>query len=423
MIKCFKILIIAFAIHCSLSVNAQWDIVFYDTINNASFQDIQFINTNTGYAVANIIDGKGYLIKTLNGGTTWDTAWFPYKINSVYFINENVGYICGWHSYVYKTINGGDSWSLCDTTHFDNEFLNFDVLWFRDENYGVVAKLNSVYITTNGGSTFYKDTVLFGTTNQIISNTDGIWSRTSKIIKYSEYYDSLFIVTDTLCCDYGINGMNFIDKHNGYAVGMGWYGSQVFNYGVIIKTIDGGYNWVKKDIPEVYILYDVDFLNENIGYAVGQGYEIQHRFLKTEDNGETWGYQNAEFLPSTYLVKKIDCLNDTICYAAGYMSVYKTTNGGGPLISMDAAQIELNKKQINIYPNPAQTTLIISFPESYAIRNATTYKIVDKLGREVKSGKMETSSFSLSVEDLPVGLYVIIVQGDSFIEQKKFVKE
>jgi hypothetical protein len=36
---------------------------------------------------------------------------------------------------------------------------------------------------------------------------------------------------------------------------------------------------------------------------------------------------------------------------------------------------------------------------------------------------MKTTTSSLFAEDLPEGLYIIIVQGDNFIEQSKFVKE
>lgn len=408
----------------SNSVNAQWQSVFYDTINKPIFHDIQFLNNDTGFVVAQVTNSSdGYLLRTNNGGISWDTTWFPYKLNSVFFLNDSLGYSCGFHSYVYKTINGGDSWNLCDTSHFSNSFHNFNVLWFKDNDTGVVAYLNNVYFTFDGGLTFTKDSLIVKNTDQMFSNDYGIWSRIANVILHSNSIEVPFNSIDSIQpCNCSIEDIFFLNNQVGFSTGIGWYGSPNFNYGVIASTLNAGQNWSFSEFSNVYMFLDLFFIN-NVGYAVGQGYESKYRFWKTEDAGQTWWHQNSDSLPYTNIVSKVTCLNDNLCYAVGWNCIYKTTNGGGPLISMDASQMELNKKQINIFPNPVQTTLTISFPESFATKNATIYKIVDKLGREVKNGKIETTSCSVSVEELPTGLYVIVVQGDDFVEQMKFVKE
>ncbi len=75
---------------------------------------VQFVNPNTGHAVG----AGGTIIKTTNAGINWvtqspDTSGVFY---SVFFVNENTGYIGG-QNYVQtkgkilKTINGGMNWN------------------------------------------------------------------------------------------------------------------------------------------------------------------------------------------------------------------------------------------------------------------------------------------------------------------------
>jgi photosystem II stability/assembly factor-like uncharacterized protein len=70
-----------------------------------------------------------------------------------------------------------------------------------------------------------------------------------------------------------LNDVYFTDSNVGYAVGDG----------VILKTIDGGENWIIQDDSGWY-LSSVHFPSPDIGYAVGNGYTI----LKTINGGNDW---------------------------------------------------------------------------------------------------------------------------------------
>ena len=54
-------------------------------------------------------------------------------------------------------------------------------------------------------------------------------------------------------------GADFVDSNTGYVVGDG----------KIIKTTDGGVNWLPLTSGSSSDLHSVDFINSNIGWAVG----------------------------------------------------------------------------------------------------------------------------------------------------------
>jgi gliding motility-associated-like protein len=81
------------------------------------FSDVHCPSANTAYAVGN----EGCMAKTIDGGTTWTLVNTPLSanrrnINTVWFINENKGYIGGQFNTddsipkLYTTNNGGATW-------------------------------------------------------------------------------------------------------------------------------------------------------------------------------------------------------------------------------------------------------------------------------------------------------------------------
>lgn len=130
-----------------------------------------------------------------------------------------------------------------------------------------------------------------------------------------------------------LNSVFFTDANTGYAVG---------DFGIIIKTLDGGINWTPLSSGTTIPLYSVYFTDVNTGYAVGgkfNGGQINLStaiILKTTDGGTNW---DSVFLSSNVYFSSVFFTNDNTGYAVGYgvtLSfggikygiIFKTTDGG-----------------------------------------------------------------------------------------------
>ncbi|MFA7288131.1 MAG: T9SS type A sorting domain-containing protein, partial [Melioribacteraceae bacterium] len=136
-----------------------WEL--YDSTYNYLFQDIQFINENNGWIVGYMfIDeghSKGIILRTSNGGITWETQLAiggssPYeriKFNSIRMKNENVGWANSSPPHdgfgdtdVFKTENGGVNWELITTFRRPTSRLKLaagDTLWAGGWGFEVFA--------------------------------------------------------------------------------------------------------------------------------------------------------------------------------------------------------------------------------------------------------------------------------------------
>ena len=117
--------------------------------------------------------------------------------------------------------------------------------------------------------------------------------------------------------------VRFVDANTGWAVGVN---------GTIIKTTNGGTNWVPQTSGTTDTLRSVFFVNANVGYAVG-GSGIPGGmwgdFLRTTNGGATWTLMRQQLDYGLYSVYFTDV--DT-GYASGFGStdifLFKTVNGG-----------------------------------------------------------------------------------------------
>lgn len=149
----------------------------------------------------------------------------------------------------------------------------------------------------------------------------------------------------------GLTEIQFLNSSVGYACGYG---------GTIIKTIDGGENWIalENDINDLII--DIFFITEETGWLITYNF---HEIYKTTNGGEDWevkgnlspryatsiwfidemkgfasGYQYLlstsdggstwEEINSVYLTNEIYFLDSKVGFVGGFNVIFKTTNGG-----------------------------------------------------------------------------------------------
>lgn len=154
------------------------------------FQDIVFSSANVGYITC--ADGTfsyfGVVLKTTDGGTTWNEVFNFGNIPLVYttagavdFIDDNTGYMETMENF-YKTTDGGLSWDSLPFSHNNN--LYFQDIYFQTllVGYGCDSQ-GGIYVTTDGGNTWTIDrapdtsTALYSIdirgTNAYVSGTAG----------------------------------------------------------------------------------------------------------------------------------------------------------------------------------------------------------------------------------------------------------
>lgn len=241
------------------SVDAEFEIMNERPIH--FMMGIDFINKDTGWVVGGkeIDDdiNEGVILRTIDGGETWEVQkTSPDYFMGVDFINGNEGWAVGNNGNIKHTTNGGATW----TTQTSPMAGLLTGVFFIDENNGWIVNRDNwgeICHTTNGGSTW------------------------------------------TLQPEYSPNPLNdifFINPDKGWAVGMDT---------TIMRTVDGGQNWLNCDV-DVYgnpYLRSVQFIDENTGWAVGTGSSI----LKSTDGGVTWHEIDTEFhelLQSVYFTDK-----------------------------------------------------------------------------------------------------------------------
>jgi len=138
-----------------------WDKVWCETVNPIILNSVFFIDENTGYAA-----GFNLIIKTMDGGTTWDTLLegTTYGLESVYFTDAYIGYAVGkiylgsfpqiqHKPIIMKTIDGGITWDTlsCGTSSPLNS------VFFPNANTGYVVGNGTILKTTNGGVVSIKE--------------------------------------------------------------------------------------------------------------------------------------------------------------------------------------------------------------------------------------------------------------------------
>ncbi|MFK8162583.1 MAG: YCF48-related protein [Lewinella sp.] len=121
---------------------------------------------------------------------------------------------------------------------------------------------------------------------------------------YAQSWNELDLNTDER-----LNKIHFTSDEAGYIIG---------DNGLLLKTIDGGNNWVATDVGVSLNLMAISFVGNNVGYING---------LKTIDGGITWFTQTAS--EEFGLIHALD-ENNLIAGLADDFSgdIYKSSDGG-----------------------------------------------------------------------------------------------
>ncbi|MFZ5518084.1 MAG: YCF48-related protein [Candidatus Zhuqueibacterota bacterium] len=289
---------------------------------------VYFVSDQVGWAVGINSDYKDIILRTCDGGLTWNVQKTESSsnetYNSVHFVDAQTGWVVGWNSgnpdIILKTTDGGASWNS-QTTSANSGLQS---VFFIDTQTGWAAGGSNIIKTTNGGTTWTEQSS--GTSNSLESirfiNSQEGWA-----VGSSSYGELGTIIKTTNggatwikqnsgsshSSNAYLDDVYFVNSNTGWAVG---------NYGMVLKTTDGGSNWTNLSFVTIDNLNSIFFLDASNGWAGGKWGNL----LKTTTGGKQWtpvsapyGYQNTD-------IHFADSKTGWVCQSGG--TIMKTSNGG-----------------------------------------------------------------------------------------------
>ncbi len=150
---------------------ASWQLLYQSELEWP--RGMHFVNNNVGYLALDYT-----VIKTVDGGITWSLTSLspedPYcSFNEVFFVNQEIGYVAGgcYTAKTFKTVDGGNSW--IEQSVSDNYFRGL-TLYFIDENKGFLGCDGHGFFQTNdGGDTWTRLEYMTGYHDAITFSSDG----------------------------------------------------------------------------------------------------------------------------------------------------------------------------------------------------------------------------------------------------------
>ncbi|HEU4496982.1 MAG TPA: T9SS type A sorting domain-containing protein [Flavobacterium sp.] len=269
------------------------------------------------------------------------------KQDGIYFFNKDIGWSVNGSGKIHKTIDGGDSWiqqKNSPGTYFRSiAFIN-DQIGFAG-NVGInyfpgVSDTNPLYKTIDGGNSWspvtsnITGTVPTGICAIQVVNPDVIYAAGRvggpAVIMKSIDGGSNWVGTTLPATCKMILDIHFQSPNVGY-VFAATDTNIAFSKARILKTIDGGLNWtiVYTSTRNYELMWKAWFPSSDVGYASIQSYDsstTQRYIVKTTDGGNNW----SELPIANDGVREfgIAFIDDNVGWVGGENGGYETLDGG-----------------------------------------------------------------------------------------------
>jgi|GEM_PF-4818603 len=299
---------------------------------------LKFYNESVGWATGGKA-GVNFIIKTTDGGHNWTiqkelSEWF----NSIQIIDENNIYLSAYNT-LYKTINGGSTWEKAGPPVRDT--IGFNSFWFRDTENGITTgnyfdgngNVCIIFNTSNGGAYWQeKKTYDFYTISDIKSVNDStlIFKAYEDTLSFLCRSNDMLQSWEILAQWSGWAGnFSFTDEDTGYVIMGGSSGS-----GEIMKTTDGGLNWIK--LPSPGINKRVSLLNifsagsDNV-FIIG----MQGMILRSTNGGYDWVLKKHAY---SFYSSRFSDKSSGILFGGFYTGFHETIPSGDIFTTTDGGK-------------------------------------------------------------------------------------
>jgi hypothetical protein len=139
--------------------NSDNAVAFYIVYQSVSYEgklfDVYFTDSSTGFAAAAVWSGEGAIVRTTDGGWTWETVyWGDYALYGIDFASADVGYAVGNNGIIVKTTDGGDNWQALNSG-INNNLA--DVSTPTEDIATAVGVTGVIIRTDDGGDSWYEE--------------------------------------------------------------------------------------------------------------------------------------------------------------------------------------------------------------------------------------------------------------------------
>ncbi len=192
---------------------------------------------------------------------TWETIDVPstQNLHSIHFVDSLYGWVVGDSGTIIHTSDGGDSWVLQDS-QTENEIVD---VFFLNKNLG-------------WASSFKFESLPYGTL--LLKTIDGGQNWTNSLYPEENIFINCILMQDSL---------------------NGWMGGRPHT---IVNTTNGGIDWQQADVDTSVLAFfpvlNIQFYDENYGYACGGMFDIAGVIWRTDNGGEKWYALDPAFAPA-----------------------------------------------------------------------------------------------------------------------------
>ena len=350
------------------------------------------------------VDSEGIIIKTVDGGETWETIYplsgTVHSFTRIEFVSPLKGFVVGWGNTFMMTEDGGATWvDIAAGT----DIYYYSGLNFYDENNGFAMGLNlsnglDSYITNDGGITW-----------NLLTNTTNMAEFASA---YADENTLFTVGKDQVISKSEDGGENWSIINTGI---QGFYNFEVYfkdlNNGIVstedgtlLTTHDSGLTWDSFSTG-YHNFYGLNYVEDHI-YAAGTDEDV----YLSSDNGTTWEMiHNGPPTATFYAIEFFNNGDALICGSQGTM--------------LKASALILNtntveNSSLTIFYRSSIKELIVN--SDLVFSSYLIYSLDGKLINEQKATLNNT--FKIDVSHLSNGNYMVVLNSDNNRRTAKFVK-
>jgi photosystem II stability/assembly factor-like uncharacterized protein len=348
------------------------------------------------------VDSEGIIIKTIDGGETWETIYplsvTVHSFTRIEFVSPLKGFVVGWGNTFMMTEDGGNTWVDIDA---GTNIYYYSGLNFYDENNGFAMGLNlsnglDSYITNDGGMTWT------------------LGASTTNMAEFASCYadeNTLFTVgKDQVISKSEDGGENWSEINTGI---QGFYNFEVYfkdlNNGIVstedgtlLTTHDSGLTWDSFSTG-YHNFYGLNYVGDQL-FAAGTDEDVFQSF----NNGYTWNLIfSGPPLATFYAIEFFSNGDALICGSQGTM--LKASD-----LLLDTSSFE--DSNLNVFYSISTKELSINSEVEFS-----RYSIYGIDGKLIKKGNLNSTS-TIDVSCLSNGNYILILNNTFTSNSVKFLK-